>query len=262
METLEEIAVRADAQSLVPGIVARAEVRLEGHALGQLPPDLQAEDEARDRGEGLAEEEEPARGHHPADALHLAVQRRGQDVAEPGALVVGQRQDVRGRPLQHRDVGRLFGQLGQQRDGGGAAADDDHLLAGVVHVLGPELRVDDLTLEVVQPRDVGLQRRVVVVVTRPEDDHPGRNRSHLTLVVNAQRPGAVRGRPVGAQHALLVLDLLVDPVVAGRVAHVGRDRVSVRDGAVLVPGVPLEAEGEQVRVGADSGIAEEVPGAS
>src|SRR5207248_10265227 len=73
--------------------------------------------------------------------------------------------DVGGGALQHRDVRRAVGHRGDEGNGGGATADHDDLLAGVVQVLGPVLRVDHLAGELFDAREIRQVTGVVVVVT-------------------------------------------------------------------------------------------------
>ena len=78
---------------------------------------------------------------------------------------VGQRTDVGRRALQHRHMARArIGQGRNQSHRGGTAADDDDLLARVVEVLRPVLRVNDRALEVLRAGELRRVALVVVVV--------------------------------------------------------------------------------------------------
>ena len=68
----------------------------------------------------------------------------------------GQRDDVARRALEHRHVRRPLGHRGDERHRGRAAADHHDALAGVVEVLGPVLRVDDLAPEALVPANSGV----------------------------------------------------------------------------------------------------------
>ena len=119
-------------------------------------------------GEALAELEQRLGQQHVLGADQPVGELVGQPVAQGvGELVhPGRDRDPRRRALEHRDVLGLAGHRRHQGDRGGAAADDHDALAGVLQVLGPELRVHDLAAEVGDARDgrgVGLG---VVVVAR------------------------------------------------------------------------------------------------
>ena len=79
------------------------------------------------------------------------------------------RDDVGGASLEHCYVGGCGCEGGEEGYGCGAAAYDYYFLVGVVEVLGPELRVDDLAGEVGDAGDVAAQRFVVVVVAGAEN---------------------------------------------------------------------------------------------
>ena len=79
--------------------------------------------------------------------------------------------EVRRRALQHRDVRAVGGDRRDQRRRGRAGADHDDLLARVVEILRPGLRVDDAALEVVHAlplRRVAL-RVAVVALAHPQE---------------------------------------------------------------------------------------------
>ena len=49
-----------------------------------------------------------------------------------------------------------------------AGSDHDDLLARIVKIFGPELRMDDLALEILSASEIGVERLVIIVVTRAE----------------------------------------------------------------------------------------------
>jgi hypothetical protein len=131
-EGAEQVAVRDDAEPLLPRVVGRAEVLVDREALGQRV-DVQPADEAAGRtGEALAEaERRPGHGD-----VATAVQLEGALLVLDDALgQLGERVDPRDRhdvgrrALQHGDLRAGLGQRRDERHGGGAAADDDDALA-------------------------------------------------------------------------------------------------------------------------------------
>ena len=56
------------------------------------------------------------------------------------------------------------------------------------------------------------------------------------------------------------MDVLRDAVLIGGIAHVFRNGLTRGNGVILFPGMPREPEREQIRIGADSGIAKQIPG--
>ena len=135
-------------------------------------------------------------------------------------------------------------------------------LPGQVEVGGPVLRVDHLPGEVVGARELRRERLLVVVVAGRAPQHPGGHQHPLAVAVDLDRPGRGRRVPAGPDHAVPVADQLVDAVLAGDGAQVVEDRRPVGQRLGAGPGPPAEAEGEHVGVGADAGVAEQVPRAA
>src|SRR6185436_14110179 len=75
-------------------------------------------------------------------------------------------------------------------------------------------------------------------------------------------PTRLRRRPRGALDAMIEANLPVDAVVDRGLADVIQDVGSVGDRLRLGPRLERVAEREHVRVGADAGIAKQVPGAA
>ena len=149
-----------------------------------------------------------------------------------------------------------------QRHRGRAAADDDDLLARVVEVLGPVLRVHDRALEAVGARELRRVRLVVVVVAGAAPQEARRERGRRSVVVDLDGPARGLGVPARAGDPVPVADQLVDAVLLGDGAQVVEDRRPVGQRAVAGPGPPAEAEREHVGVRADAGVPEQVPGAA
>lgn len=154
-------------------------------------------------------------------------------------------------------------QLGHQRYRRRARSDHDDLFVRVVEILGPELGVDGVSLEVLESGDGGGQRRVVVVVPGAEDEEAGGQERRLASVDgDAERPEGIFRGPRRRGHRSFVLDLFVDAVLRRRLLHVLLDGRAVGDGVLLVPGIPGEAERDEVRVGSNSRVPKEIPRAA
>ncbi|CCH78510.1 hypothetical protein BN12_30036 [Nostocoides japonicum T1-X7] len=199
----------------------------------------------------------------------LLAEQPGEPERDP--VDAGHRHDVRRCPLQHRDVLRgpvALEHRRHHRDGGRAAADDDDLLAAVVEPLGPVLWVDDDAGEIVAPGELGREALVVAVVARRGEDPTGPDRGgagsprggvgHL----EGEGPLRVLGGPLRADHAMTEPDQRGEVVLGDRLAQVVQDERRIGDGVLVAPRLELVAEGVQVGVGPDSGVAEQVPRAA
>ena len=92
------------------------------------------------------------------------------------------------RALQHGDVPGDGCHRGNQGDCGGTTADDDDLLARVVEILRPGLRVDDDTLEVLPTLEVRRVPTGVVVVTRCREQDVAGDVPLLAVALQGHRP--------------------------------------------------------------------------
>src|SRR5262249_14188915 len=148
-----------------------------------------------------------------------------------------------------------------------ARADHDHALAGIVEVLGPFLRMDDLAAEI---RSSGKLRRVallVAVIARAHEEEVAGKTHRLGRALardafGLDRPARVGCRPRRALHAMAEPDLAVDAVLGRGLAHIIENARAVGDRLRLGPRLEGIAEREHVAVGADAGIAEEIPRAA
>ena len=176
----------------------------------------------------------------------------------------GQRDDVAGRPLEHRHVLGAIRHRGHDRHGGRAAADHDDALAVVVEVLGPELRMDDLPAEAVGALEVGRVGLRVVVVARAREEEAARELHRLARVgaLGVNRPARLLARPLRADDTVPVADLVVDSVLGRGLVDVLADRGAVRDRLRLLPRAERVAEREHVGVRPDARVAEQVPRAA
>src|SRR4051812_11987094 len=100
---------------------------------------------------------------------------------------------------------------GNQRDGSGSAADDDDLLASVIEILGPMLRMNDLAAEMADARETRLVARIIAVVTSASVKEVAGVADGLAGLVtfDFHRPARVVGRPRGGEHALAKTDVAI-----------------------------------------------------
>lgn len=222
--------------------------------------------------QGLADQAGEGPGEHEEDHLHGHVARprlavdpgfRKEAAEEIGDRVLLRQGDHVGwRALQHGDVGGLVGQRRHQGHGGRAATDHHHLLAAVVEVLGPQLRMDDLPGEVLATDEFrGIAGLVAVVAGAHQQELRGHaQRLGLVAALHVEVPARIGGIPVGPEHPVAVADLPVDAVLPCGLLDVAADRRTVGDGLRIAPWLEVVAEGEHVRVGTDAGVAEQVPG--
>ena len=173
----------------------------------------------------------------------------------------GDRHDVGRCPLEHRHVLRGLRHRRQQGDRGGAATDHDHSFAGVIEVLRPMLRVDDLTGKAFAPFEVRSVALVIPVIAGPGEDPVGLDRDVLTGVgpVDLHRPERLLRRPRRRHDAMVVPDVLGEPVLLDRLLQVGQDPRGIGDGLLVAPRLELVAKGVQIAVGANTRIAEQIP---
>ena len=260
----EEVAVRAEAEALLPRVVARGEVRvvrdvvrqlLDGGLFEQVPGGERVE------GAELVEEEADDEELQSCEAVGHPGREEPVDPL-PEAVDGWLGEDVAGAPLQHGDVGGRFCERGDQSHGRGAAADDDDFLVLVVEAFGPELRVDDSAGEFLDAGHMATQRFFVVVISGTEDDEACVKVCLTLRSLNKQIPRLLVRGPIRRDKLLVEFDLLVDTVCGGGLADVGTNGVAVRNVILLRPWPPREAKGVKIRVGAEAGVPEEVPGAA
>ena len=174
-----------------------------------------------------------------------------------------ERDDPGGGPLQHDGAGALAGERRDEGHRGRPRADHHHAPSRQLEVVRPELRVHDLAAEVLPPRELGgVAARVVVVAGAgvEEGARPGLGRAVGAL--GGHRPaGRLRG-PRRVHRAGAEADPAVDAVLGGHGLDVATDALPVGQRLVALPGPEHVAEGEDVGVGPDAGVAEQVPGAA
>ena len=260
---LEQVAVRHRAEALVPGFVARREVTHVG-VLAELLFHTREQQGAHALGPALRSLVDPALDRDVASARELVDPPLRQDFAEPrGDLVVaGHGEDVARRALQHGHVRGCVHQRRHQRHRSRAAADHDDTLGLVVEVFRPVLRVDAKTLVALHAGEVRQVAVVVVVVAGAADQQLARERalSAAGFLGGGDGPLVLLAGELGARDLQSELDLPVDAVFARGVGDVLADRGAVGQHLERVPRPECVAEAEHVRIRADAGIAEQVPG--
>ena len=148
-DRFEQVAVGDHADALVPHVVARRE----------MPVDIEVwrQPLANHSNQPLLRQCRPPPGklknRHADENVLRSEQWVGDSRRQPApqrcrhGVHRGQVEHIGGRALQHGDVGGALRHFRNQGDRGGAAADDDYLLARVVQLLGPELRMHDRAFE-------------------------------------------------------------------------------------------------------------------
>ena len=177
------------------------------------------------------------------------------------------RHHVGRRALQHGDVRGGLGHLRHQRHRGRARADHHHALAGVVEILRPFLRMHDLAGEVGRARKLRRVAFLVFVIARAHEQEIAGEAHDLGCALarralGLHRPARLRRRPRRALDAVVEADLPVDAVVDRGLADVIQNPRPVGDRLRLGPRLERIAERVHVRVGADAGIAKQIPGAA
>ena len=104
--------------------------------------------------------------------------------------------DVGWSSLDHGDVLRLIGDAGQDGDGRGPGPDHGHLgaLDQLVALLAPDLRVDNLPLEVLLAGQVWSEGVLVAVVTHAAQQEAA---AVFLPLASCQVPPLVRGGELG-----------------------------------------------------------------
>ena len=155
----------------------------------------------------------------------------------------------------------IWRQRRDQRRGGRARADHDHALVLVVEIFRPFLRMDDRALElghVLPLRRIALGVAVIALA------HPEEVGGEAPLLAGVAArgldgPEVFLARPFCRGDGVLVADVAGEIVLLDHVAHVFQDFRGARDRRRR-PRLEAVAEGVQVAVGADAGIAMGAPG--
>ena len=189
-----EVAIREQAQALVPGVIGRREVGVDVIVGAEsLPDPVQQQFLHLLRiGSGLAVDE----------SLAEHVLLAGEGVGQPGwkeaSQLIGDGvlgwpgHHVGGGPLNHRHVGRGVGDGRDESHGCCAGADHHYPLSGVVEVVGPLLGVDDPPSKSVPAWELRGVALPVAVVAGAHEQEPTRHGDYLVRV--SARTGADGGK--------------------------------------------------------------------
>ena len=130
--------------------------------------------------------------------------------------------DVGWSSLDHGDVLRLIGDAGQDGDGRGPGADHGHLgaLDELVALLAPDLRVDNLPLEVVLARQLWSEGVLIAVVA-----HTAQQEAAAVFLASGggQVPSLVRGGELGRGDVSVELDHVPQALLVHGLVQIGED---------------------------------------
>ncbi|MNQ55376.1 hypothetical protein D3C85_694700 [compost metagenome] len=172
-----------------------------------------------------------------------------------------QRVDIGRGALQHGDV--LDAVRHRRNQGGRSCAATDHhdLLALIVQVLWPVLRVNQGAFEVLLAWEVGEKTIVVVVITGAAHKVFATVVSGFAarLMQRCQVPQPLLAGPVCTGNLDPVLNLIGYAIFRSGVLDIFTDLRTIGQHLALVPRAELVAEAEHVRIGAYSWIAKQIP---
>ena len=260
-DRVEQIGIGYEADTLIPRIVGRFEIALHGVTFGKLFAHA-IEDGCLDLG-GLAPSISVCRDAEP-DALPLGYAVReplGQVFVRPAGNRILRRagDDIGRRALEHGNLLRRPRHRGHQRNRRRAAADHDHALVGVIQIIGPLLRMDDLPPESLRAFEMRrMAARIIVIAAAHVEERAG-DMARLAILLDLQHPLGIFGGPARRHHLAAEADMPVDPEFLRGIDDVIADRLAIGDGAIAGPGVKGKTERIHVRIRTDAGIAEQVP---
>ena len=263
LHRLEQIVVGDQAQALIPRIVGRGEAgavviraqRLFDPLVKELLHLFRLGARALEA-EMLERDVLPARdaigelfGQHLAQEIRDPVLRRAAE--HPGR-----------RALEHGDLGRAAFALRHgrhQRDGGCARSDHDHLFAGVIEIVGPELGMHHAPFEgaQIEARIVGF---VVIVIARSEIEPVGGQTLAVALGgFDRNVPAGIGFAPVRGKDGVARADVLADATLVHDAVEIIEDGGPVGDRFFVLPRFEIEAQRMHVAIRTDAGIAEQIP---
>src|SRR5262249_45152081 len=128
-------------------------------------------------------------------------------------------------------------------------------------VLWPVLRVHDLSFEPLPPGELRREALVVAVVAAGAEEPPAAHGDVFAGVyaLDLHQPARGAGRPGRADHLVVESDRLTNSVLGDGLPKVGHDRLRARDRLLVFPSFEFVAERVQIRVGANSRVAEQIP---
>ena len=157
---------------------------------------------------------------------------------------------------------RLSSHRRDQRDRRRPAADDDHLLSRVVEVLRPELRMNDLAIELAEV-EARIERLVVVVITGTQIEPVGGQLFPFAIAgFDGYLPVGGSAVEIGRNNLVSKPDMLCDAAFVGNALEVAQYDRAVGDRLFMTPRFEFESQRMHVAVGAHTRIAEQIPGAA
>ena len=262
----EQIAIGRHAHALVPRVVVRREVVRHVHLRPQFL--------CSHRHQPLLHLHRPAPGETEIEAPDQHVLPARQAVGQAGGQPAEQRlrdavlrrpvDDVGGRALQHRHMGRCARHLRHQCHRGGTAADHHHALVAVVQAGRPELGLDHATAKVGLACKGRAVATGVAVVAAAQVQKTGPQSLLLAglAVFDLHRPAGLIAAPGGAAHPLSEADVAADVGLVGSFADVAQDGRAIGNGLRLLPRLERVTQRVHVRIRAHAGVAEQVPSAA
>ena len=126
------------------------------------------------------------------------------------------------------------------------------------------LRVDDAAGIVGFIGEFGAIALIIIIIARAHEQEVRREFDLGTVLfaVGGYRPAGLFGRPIGAHHAVAKPDVRSDAIFIGGFMDIFVDRRAVRNRLCLGPGFEPVTQRVHVRIRADAGIAEQVPGSA
>ena len=128
--------------------------------------------------------------------------------------------------------------------------------------LVPLLRVNDLAAIVGDARKIGTVAGFVAIIAGGEQQEPGAVGLAGAAAVGLDAPARVFRGPVGADDLAAEADAPVDAVFPRRLLDIGANLRPPGDGIGQPPRLEAIPERVHVRIGANAGIAEQIPGAA
>lgn len=153
----------------------------------------------------------------------------------------------------------LLRQLRHQSDRSRAAADHHDALAGIIDIVGPELRVDDPAVEILDPGEVGRVAPGVIVIAGGHEQEGAGESDFGAVAIRHHGPQRVVARPVRPLDVVTVTDVPIHAIFARRLVEIAQNRRAVRDRLGIGPRLEREAQRVHVRIRADAGITKQVP---
>jgi len=167
------------------------------------------------------------------------------------------------RALEHGDMRAGLHNVGNQGRSGRARPNDNHLLALERKIVRPGLRVNDPPPKILHAVPFGHEafRMPIVTLAHPQEVRGHGNRLCAVDLFGFDGPEVLPARPVRAQNPVPVANMSCEIVVLDHLAHIAQNFLSACDRRTD-PRLEAIAEGVEVTVGANTGIAMRPPGSA